>query len=55
MRDAYMKAKRKINHKSFLGLTLALGVCLMSFSVAAQEIAVVDNVKDPVPVDFPTR
>lgn len=50
-----MKAKRKINHKSFLGLTLALGVCLMSFSVAAQEIAVVDNVKEPTPVDFPTR
>ena len=55
MRDASMKAKRKINHKSFLGLTLALGVCLMSFSVAAQEIAVVDNVTEPTPVDFPTR
>ena len=50
-----MKAKRRINHKSFLGLTLALGVCLMSFSVAAQEIAVVDNVTEPKPVDFPAR
>ena len=55
MRDVSMKVKRKINHKSFLGLSLALGVCLMSFSVAAQEIAVVDNVTEPTPVDFPSR
>ena len=50
-----MKVKRKINHKSFLGLSLVLGVCLISFSVAAQEIAVVDNVTEPAPVDFPSR
>lgn len=55
MRDVSMKVKRKINHKSFLGLSLVLGVCLISFSVAAQEIAVVDNVTEPAPVDFPSR
>ena len=50
-----MKVKRKTNMNKFLSLSLVLGVCLMSFSVAAQEIAVVDNATEPMPVDFPAR
>ena len=55
MRDVSMKVKRKTNMNNFLSLSLALGVCLMSFSVAAQEIVVVDNASEPMPVDFPVR
>lgn len=46
-----MKSK-KLN---FLSLGLALSVCFMALSAAAQEIPVVDNVAEPTPVDFPGR
>ena len=49
-----MKVKRKTNMKNVLSLSLVLSVCL-SFPVLSQEIAVVDNVTPPVPVDFPGR
>lgn len=39
----------------FLGFGLALGVCFMALSAAAQEIDIVDNAAEPTPVDFPGR